>query len=395
MNTIERIEKSFSLLKNDRVRDILFLAGMSILVFIETMKTTLFPESLSFYAVIKTIALALIILKMVLFDEWKVWSVFFFGLSFAVALLVRYASGYYTEPFFWLLLLWGARDIDFRKILKVHSAVVFLILTAAFVSALAGWVPNLMFYSSYGIRNSFGIGYPTDFAAYVFFLMAAFSYLMKDRMKWWMHSVCILLGIVIFRYCHTRLDSGCLAGLGLLLMITGLVEPHLRGRANVLRWILCFSSIALFAVVFALSYKYDSSVDWMRKLNDLFSHRLMLGHEAFERYNLNLFGQYVEMHGYGGSPDGVADYYFLDSSYMYILFQFGIVFTLIVLVVFVLSSVKERDDLFFLVIMLLIAVNASTAHHLTHIQYNPFFMALFASFKDIPSQRDRTGKAVE
>ncbi len=393
MNIIQRLENRFPLMKNDRMRDSLFLFGMSVLVFIETMKTTLFPESLSFYAVIKTVALVAVVLKLVLFDEWKVWSVLSFGLSFVVALLVRYASGYYTEPFFWLLLLWGARDIDFRKILKVHFTVVFLIFATAFVSSLAGWIPNLKFNSSYGIRNSFGIGYPTDFAAYVFFLMTAFCYLMKDRMKWWMYSACILLGLVVFKYCHTRLDSGCLVGLGLFLMITGLLEPHLKGKANTLRWILCFSFVVLFAVVFLLSYKYDSSVEWMKKINDLFSGRLMLGHEAFERYNLNLFGQYVEMHGYGGSPEGVADYYFLDSSYMYILFQFGIVFTLMVLGVFVLSSVKRRNDLFFLVILLLVAVNASTAHHLTHIQYNPFFMALFASFRDVSTPlTEREGK---
>ena len=107
MNLIEKVESRFPLVRNNTLRDILFLLGMSILVFIETMKTTLFPENLAFYAVIKTIALVLIVLKLALFDEWKVWSVLAFGLSFAVALLVRYASGYYTEPFFWLLLLWA------------------------------------------------------------------------------------------------------------------------------------------------------------------------------------------------------------------------------------------------------------------------------------------------
>ncbi len=385
MSLMERMENRFPLIRNNTLRDILFLLGMSILVFIETMKTTLFPENLAFYAVIKTIALVLIVLKLALFDSWKVWSVLAFGLSFVIALLVRYASGYYTEPFFWLLLLWGARDIDFRRILKVHFSVVFLIFAAAFVSALIGWIPNLQFYSAYGIRNSFGIGYPTDFAAYVFFLMATLCYLLKDRMKWWMYIVNIVIGVVIFRYCHTRLDSGCLLGLGFFLMITALVEPHLRGKVKVLKWILCFSFVVLFGVVFVLSYKYDSSVEWMWKLNDFFSSRLALGHDAFGRYSLNLFGQYVEMHGYGGSPEGVANYYFLDSSFLYILFHFGIVFTVMVIGVFVLSSIKRRDDLFFLVVMLLIAVNATTAHHLTHVQYNPFFMALFASFKNTSS----------
>ncbi len=385
-NIIKRFENRFPLIKNDRIKEILFLTGMSILVFIEAMKTTLFHENLTFYAIIKTIALLLIALKLALFDRWKVRGFLSCALSLAITLLVRYASGYYTEPFFWILLIWGARDIDFCKILKVHLAVVFLIFGAAFFSSLAGWIPNLQFYSAYGVRNSFGIGYPTDFAAYVFFMTATFCYLTRERTKWWMYALCIILGLVTFKYCKTRLDSSCLVALGLLLMITKMLERVLKGRAEWLKWMLCFSFVALFILVFVLSYNFDPSIEWMRNLDIFFSTRLSLGHSAFESYGLKLFGQYVELHGAGGTTGGVSNYYFLDSSYMYILFQYGIVFTVMVISVFVISSIKRREDIFFLVVLLLIAVNATTAHHLTHIQYNPFFMAALAYFKDSASQ---------
>ena len=392
MNLIERAESMFPVARNDRIRNLLFLSGMSILVFIETMKTTLFPESLAFYRVIKTVALVLVALKLVLFDTWRLKSALACALSFAVALLVRYSSTCYTEPFFWTLLLWGARDIDFRRILKVHFALVLLIVAAAFVSSLAGWIPYLRFTSEHGVRNSFGIGYPTDFAAYLFFLTATLCYLMKDRMKSWMYAFVIAFGILILRCCHTRLDSLCITGLGFMLMIEKILEPRLRGRMVALRWLLCFSPVILFLLVFVLSLEYDSSAFWMYRLNGLFSNRLALGHDAFRRYSVNLFGQYIQMHGLGGSPEGVADYFFIDSSYLYILFQYGIVFTVMVLGVFVISSAERMDDSVFLIVLLLVAVNASTAHHLTHIQYNPFFMALFASFKNTSSPLPQRGE---
>ncbi len=379
MNIIERTEKMFPLLKNDRVRDILFLAGMSLIVFVETMTTTMFEEHLTFYSYMKVLALVLIVAKLVLFDSWKVRDVVLFGVCGVISLLVRYYSTY-NDVIFWTLLLWGARDIDFRKILKVHGSLVFLIVLAAFVSSFTGRIVNLQYSVDGRVRNSFGICYPTNFAAYVFFLMATFFYLVKDRMKWWMYIAGIVVGFVVFKYCHTRLDSACMVILSVLYMITALVDRHLRDRAMWLRLLLCSAVVILFLLCFFLTYSYDPSAGWMKKLDTLFSTRLALGREAFDRYHVNLFGQLVPMLGNGGSLELNGNYFFLDSSYLYILFQYGIVFTVVVIGTFVLSSFKRKKDLFFLITLFVIAINATTAHHLTHVQYNPFFMSLFASF---------------
>lgn len=381
MNTFQRIENRFPLLKNDRIRDALFLIGMSLIVFVETMTTTMFEEYLTLYSYMKALALVLIAMKLVLFDYWKIRDIILFGIFGVLSLLVRYYSTY-NDAVFWTLLIWGARDIDFRKILKVHGTLVFLIVLTAFISSLIGIIPNLQYGVDGHVRNSFGICYPTNFAAYVFFLMAIFFYLMKDRMKWWMYLSGIAVGFVVFKYCHTRLDCGCMVILSVLYMITALVEPHLRDKAMWLRLLLCFAVVILFLLCFFLTYCYDPSVGWMRKLDSLFSTRLALGREAFDRYSVNLFGQFVLMQGNGGSVEAKDAYFFLDSSYIYILFKYGVVYVVFLLGSYVVTCFKRRKDLFFLIAICVIALNATTAHHLTHVQYNPFFMALFASFID-------------
>lgn len=381
MNIIQRLENRFPLLKNDRVRDSLFLYGMSLIVFVETMTTTMFEEHLTLYSYMKVLALVLIVAKFVLFDSWKVRDVVLFGIFGVISLLVRSYSTY-NDAIFWTLLIWGARDIDFRKILKVHGTLVLFIVLTAFISSLVGIIPNLQYGVDGYIRNSFGICYPTDFAAYVFFLMTTLFYLMKDRMKWWMYLSGIVVGFVVFRYCHTRLDCGSMVILSVLYMITKLVEPYLRNRAKGLRVLMCFVIVVLFLLCFFLTYSFDSSSEWMRKLDGLFSTRLALGREAFDRYPVNLFGQFVLMQGNGGSVEAKGEYFFLDSSYIYILFKYGVVYVVLLLGSYVDTCFRRRKDLFFLVAICVIAVNATTAHHLTHVQYNPFFMALFASFID-------------
>ncbi len=384
MNTLQRIENIFPLLKNDRIRDSLFLIGMSLIVFVETMTTTMFEEHLTLYSSMKVLALLLIAMKLLLFDSWKLRNVVLFGIFGVISLLVRYYSTY-NDAVFWTLLLWGARDIDFRKILKVHGTLVFLIVLTAFISSLVGIIPNLQYGVDGHVRNSFGICYPTDFAAYVFFLMTIFFYLMKDRMKWWMYLSGIAVGFVVFRYCHTRLDSGSMVILSVFYLITALVEPHLRDKAMWLRLLMCFAVVIFFLLCLFLTYCYDPSAGWMRKLDSLFSSRLALGKEAFDRYSVNLFGQFVLMQGNGGSVEAKEAYFFLDSSYIYILFKYGVVYVVFLLGSYVAVCFKRRKDLFFLIVVCVIALNATTAHHLTHVQYNPFFMALFAAFKDASS----------
>ena len=381
MNIIQNLENRFPLIRNDRIRDALFLVGMSLIVFVETMTTTMFEEHLTFYSYLKVLALVLIAAKFVLFDSWKLKDVIVFGIFGVISLLVRYYSTY-NDVFFWVLLVWGARDIDFRKILKVHGTLVFLIVLTAFIASLTGKIVNLQYYTDGYVRNSFGIYYPTDFAAYVFFLTATFFYLMKDRMKWWMYLSGALLALFTYKYCHARLDSSCLVIISVLCMITALIEPHLKDKAMWLRVLLCFVIIVLFFVCFFIAYYYDPSIGWMKEIDTLFSVRLDLGHAAFERFDVNLFGQFVLMQGNGGSTEWKGNYFFLDSSYIYILFKYGVVFVILLLGSYVVSCFKRRKDLFFLVTICVIALNATTAHHLTHVQYNPFFMALLASFTD-------------
>lgn len=385
MNFIKTIEDKFPIIKNDKIRDILFLIGLSLIVFVETMTTTMFKDYFVLYKCLKIVALVFILIKVVFFDTWNIKILLFFSLCICLSLVVKKSSGY-NEVFFWMILLFGARDVDFRKILCVHFTVVFTVIIIAIVASLSGVIENLRYYSSKGYRNSFGIRYPTNFAAYIFFLMVSWFYLLKNKMKWWMYSLGIVIGAILYSFCYTRLDCGCIFILCFLYALISLINPYLENKVLWLRVLISLAIIFLFLLVFFLSFYYDPSVEWMVKIDDLFSSRLTLGKEAFNRYKVNLFGQGIEFHASSGTTRPVDDYFFIDSSYLHVMFRDGIVFIVFVLLVFVLCCLKRRSDWFFLAAVLVIAINATTAHHLTHVQYNPFFMALFAFFPEKQNQ---------
>lgn len=379
MSFIKTIEGKFPLIKNDKVRDILFLIGMSLIVFVETMASTMFNHNFSVYAILKVIAILFILAKMVLFDSWSIKDFFIAFIFFFISIAVSFATSY-NDCFFWSLVVIGARNVNFRKILKLYIVEVSLIALSAFIFSKLGIIVNLQYVTDRGVRNSFGISYPCDFAAYIFFLMLSVFYLYKDRLKWWAYSIGLVTAYIVYKYTYARLDCMCMAVLSVLFMFVSIVSPYLKGKANVLRTVLCFAIIPLALLCIILSYCYNPEISWMRELDSIFSSRLALGREAFNRLKVTPFGQFFLMVGNGGSTEYRANYFFLDSSYLYVLFRYGVVFTILLLASFVISALKRRNDLYFLVVFLLIAINATTEEHLTLLQYNVFTMALFAFF---------------
>lgn len=377
---ISKVEGRLPLLVNNKIRNALFFIALMLIVFIDTITSTMFPLYLTFYSYLRCIALVLLLAKLALFDSWNVRKLILFGIYSLTALLISYTTGQ-NDIVWWMLLLWGARDIPFNKILKVHFFEVLTIVTCAVCASLLGFIENLRYLSAEGgVRNSFGICYATDFAAFVFFLLTSFFYLYKDRIKWWGYSIGFFISFVVYKLCYTRLDCICMAIISTLFMTCSIIKPYVKNKLKLLRILLCFSILIFFIISLVFTLIYNSDNEMLYKINHLFSKRLSLGKLGFEKYPVNLFGHFIEMVGNGGTAEYRENYFFIDSSYIYCFLSYGVVFIVILIMTYIAICYKRREDLFFLVVIFVIALNSTTAHHLTHIQYNPFFMALFATF---------------
>ncbi len=376
------LESKFPLCSNGKVRDNLFLFALALIVFDDFWAMTMFPPLEILWTINKTVALILIVLKFIIYDRWRVRDVAVAFVFFSIGLLVKFKMGE-NNAFMFVLLVCGARDVDSEKILKVHFFEVLLLLAVTVVSSLTGLIENLVYGAgTEKVRNSFGICFATDFAAVVFFLAAEGYYIYRKRLKWWMYLPGIILSWVVYRYCHTRLDCISLVVISVLYALVSLLEKKLEGKAERVRIILSFSILFFFVLCFLVTYYYDPALEWMERVNNIFSSRLSLGREGFTRYSVTLFGTYFEQEGAGGSLVHYNAYFFIDSSYILLLLRYGAVFTLLVLSSYCALTYRRRDDLFFLALSFVIALNATTAHHLIHFQYNPLFMLLFALTKE-------------
>ena len=129
-----------------------------------------------------------------------------------------------------------------------------------------------------------------------------------------------------------------------------------------------------------LSILYSPYNSIFVRLNNLLNNRLYYSNKGIDIFGMSLWGQYIPMRGNGGTTEAVSNYFFLDSSYIYILLQYGILILLTILVCWFLITFKaaRQNDIEMLFAVALIAVQCIVEHHMLSIVYNPFLMAVLA-----------------
>ena len=82
----------------------------------------------------------------------------------------------------------------------------------------------------------------------------------------------------------------------------------------------------------------------------------------------------------GGSTETPLNYFFLDSSYISILLQYGLIMFVMILILWGIIGLRARKekDWVLLWILAIIAFQSIMEQHLLDISYNPFLWILFA-----------------
>ena len=269
-------------------------------------------------------------------------------------------------------------NVDMKVVLKNYVVVVGILVVAVFLLSLVGMVPNLQYNREGVIRNSFGFIYPTDFASHCFYLFLAISYLLKDKLIWTRTLFGFLLAAFIIKYCDARLNALSI----LLATIIFVYFYFTKEKKYRLYSILPFSSIIFSGLILYLTYYFSWSSQFFVSINKLITGRLSLGKNAFNSYELHLFGtRNVQFIGSGGKTESVIGYNYVDSSYVQMLFTYGIVPVVLLIIIYVVASRKQyKDGQYLLVAILsLIAVNCMIEAFWFVPTYNIFMFLLFTT----------------
>lgn len=348
------------------------------------------------------IGLGLILFKMFFLDkqDLKEFAVKILTLGFLV-LIWRTSSDFMLLTMGVYIL--GAKDVQFRRIIKLYFIVGTMTLLFIMVCSLTGVIKNLIYHRIFNsvTRQSFGIIYPTDFAAHVLYLLLAYSYLKFEQLSWGSYACYLVIAWLLITFCDARLSAITIV---IAIPVLWLGQKALRGNkvARGLTYFYWWIPAILAYLTICSYYFYTQSNSLFEKMNYFLSGRLFLGKLAIDKYGFSWFGTHVIEHGWGGSkgfkmttsnPD---NYFYIDSSFLRVAILYGIIALIIIVTIMTIITWRSVHVYRYALasIITLVAISAIVEQRLVDLSFNPFLLALLANIypKDVRLGRIRNEK---
>lgn len=376
--------------------EVLFFIALSIsLLSSFIINTTFMPHlHVKYLNRVNYLAFALLAIKIYIFDDNK----FVNNLMVTMAIIIGFISWRKTNNNIVMIMIafiMGAKGIDFYKIVRTYFNINLVLLLLTITYALLGIIRNFIFYRNGFYRLSMGIDYPTDFAAYVFYLILAYCYLHFEKLNLGDWTAFVVISALLYLITNARLDAI------LILLIIPVIagarkiqfEDKLNNEVNGLSYIVnhywSLTIILPYIYVLMTAY-YNNHNKILSKINDVLSGRLWYGKLGLQRYGISVLGQRVTEHGWGGlkgynlSQTDIAKYFFIDSTYIRLIVIYGVLTGAILIGVLFFVSIREtiRGNYALVSILLLIAISSLVDQHMLEITYNVFLLSLLSNDKN-------------
>lgn len=286
-------------------------------------------------------------------------------------------------------LIIGAKNIDFRKLLKTYLVIEVTLTVITMVAALTGHVEHLIYESYKGNRYSFGSVYPTDFAAHIVYIVIVFVVLYtKTYMRILQIVLTICMAAFVWYACRGYTSTICLA-----LVVVAIMIGLLLNQKNLFKveGAYTVSYIGFAALYLFMNYKYDVQSELWQKIDVLLSTRLSITQQITADFSYKCFGQNIEEGGMGGVIGWKPTYLFIDDSYIRVLLKYGIVLfvVFIIMLTYNMHQLKMYNCRVCLILLSIIALHSFMEQHLLELAYNPFILMTFANLSNIENKTEK------
>lgn len=335
----------------------ILLSLYCVIVFLNIYSLSTFPQ-LTIFSKLRTIVLILMAMIALFFQKHSIYQLSIFGILLLLTISSKEIYNASNEYILIVLLVFALSNGSPRKILKCSTIVTIVMLLLIIASSMLGLIDNYIYFRDGIIRESLGISYPTILSAIIFFLLCAEVLICRMKINKLLEIIILfLIAFFIYRITYAKNDA-----ISMMLLIVPILSDKWNKSVNKI-----IASIgAAFTVVLGLISVFITSflpytTNLYFKLNNLFSNRLYFQSLLFQRYPLQLLGQYVYQSGYGGGSNYVFNYFYIDNSFTRMMFLGGILFFVIfilcyLMLIFKLIKVNLYKISFILIIILLNAI---------------------------------------
>lgn len=339
------------------------------------------------------IAVALCLVKSIFIDRYTLKQ-FLAYITCMGAAILSYDSA--RHDMLWIIpFIFAAKDIDFKKIIKIYLWTILILLLTVNVLTIMGKIPNLVFFRDGKSRISYGFNYPTVEAAHIFYFVLAYVVYKKFKLNVFQDIIVAFLGWFIISKGDARLDGYLTFVILFIVIFRKLIFKLLSKLNNFIPVILVITLIIGYII---LAKNYNSMNPNEFNLNNLLSNRLYLTQEGLLRYPIKLLGNHVQMQsfvGYSGllmtqTSWMVKNYFYIDNIFVQTLLINGLLLFVAMLLTFAYLAYREMksENYSFVIAIVILTVAGLIEVFTIQISYNIFAVMILANTSMWLKERD-------
>ena len=241
-----------------------------------------------------------------------------------------------------LIYLYGAKDIDVEKVFRILGYLYIIIFVLIVLTSLAGIIENWDYPQGGNRPTRWGLGftYPTHTSSVLFMSVLIICYLQKKQLKL-IHLVIIeLFNLWIYSYTDSRAGMMLCALVPIVFYLLKYRKKEFR--KTILGWLQQWSFPVCAVIIYALTMAYKGT-GFLAVINNWLSGRLNYSNYSMNLYGVHLFGQRIKWVGWGGfghiTDTLSGDYNFVDTSYLKLLLENGLIVWLLIMVMWTAVSI--------------------------------------------------------
>lgn len=306
----------------------------------------------------------------------------FLGMAVMVVITVMsFLGSHNITMILYMLLYLSAYEVSEKKMLTINCLVQSIILTVVIVGSQIGLLEDYLFTPETRLRHGMGFTWTTTGAILFFFITLQYAAIRKEKMTYLELAILELINIYLYLMTDSRMAFYLLTLFIVFMVFIKLTGSKWHLSRFFRKWIpLIPTLLAVFSIALHALYNPNNSL-WV-KLNELLSSRLRLGKDAIADYGISLLGTEIEWIGYSVRPLE-KPYNYVDCSYLRILLEYGVLFLLVVIVIYsvILYKAVQKNNYYLVWSVIFVLVLSVTEPRLMNLAFNPFSILLFCSFE--------------
>ena len=223
-----------------------------------------------------------------------------------------------------LLLVFSARDIDFRKLLGTFSLATFLVLCLTIYASQKGIIANMFMNADGGYRFSLGFNYVSFASQRLFFALCTYLMFRGKRISY-LELLALFLA-TIYMYQQTSTTSPFY--LSILILTYVLFSIKIFKKEFIIEnfWLKKIANYGfILALIITLYFCFYSSGNLFHLVDQFTHNRLRLSVEGFRNFGVSWLGQHIIFTTMDIFGNFTSNYNFIDSSFVQLLVIDGLI----------------------------------------------------------------------